>query len=32
MGMDSAWFALLEYAVRESMAWNGENPAGWKVS
>jgi hypothetical protein len=32
MGMDSAWFASLEDAVRESQAWDGENPADYEVS
>ena len=32
MGMDSAWFASLEDAVRESRAWDGENPADYEVS
>jgi len=31
MGMDSGWFATLEDAVRESMAWDGENPEGYEV-
>ena len=32
MGMDSGWFASLEDAVRESHAWDGENPAADEVS
>lgn len=32
MGMDSAWFASLEGAVRESMAWDGDNPPGYEVA
>ena len=32
MGMDSAWYASLEDAVRESRAWDGENPAGFELS
>jgi hypothetical protein len=32
IGMDSAWFASLEDAVRESRAWDGENPADYEVS
>ena len=32
MGMDSAWFASLEDAVRASPAWDGENPAGYEIS
>jgi hypothetical protein len=31
MGMDSQWFASLEDAVRESMAWDGVNPPGYEV-
>jgi hypothetical protein len=31
MGMDSGWFTTLEDAVRESMAWEGDNPAGYEV-
>jgi hypothetical protein len=31
IGMDSAWFATLEAAVRESMAWDGLNPPGYEV-
>ena len=31
MGMDSGWYAYLEDAVRESMAWEGENPPGYEV-
>jgi hypothetical protein len=32
IGMDSAWFATLEGAVRESMAWDGPNPPGYEVA
>jgi hypothetical protein len=32
MGMDSAWFASLEDAVRESRAWDGESPPDYEVS
>jgi hypothetical protein len=32
IGMDSAWFATLEGAVRESMAWDGPNPTGYEVA
>lgn len=31
MGMDSGWFVSLQDAVRESMAWEGENPPGYEV-
>jgi len=31
IGMDSNWFSTLECAVRESMAWDGENPPGYQV-
>ena len=31
IGMDSGWFATLEGAVRESMAWDGPNPPGYEV-
>lgn len=31
IGMDSGWFARLEDAVRESMAWDGPNPPGYEV-
>ena len=31
IGMDSGWFARLEDAVRESMAWEGPNPPGYEV-
>jgi len=31
MGMDSQWFVSLEDAVRESMAWDAENPPGYEV-
>jgi len=29
MGMDSAWFASLEDAVRKSPAWQGEDPPAY---
>lgn len=32
IGMDSGWFASLERAVRESMAWDGPNPPGYEVA
>ena len=32
MGMDSAWFATLEDAVRESPAWDGGSPADYEVT
>jgi hypothetical protein len=32
IGMDSALFASLEDAVRESKAWDGANPAAYEVS
>lgn len=32
IGMDSGWFATLEGAVRESMAWEGANPPGYEVA
>lgn len=31
MGMDCQWFTSLEDAVRQSTAWEGENPLGYKV-
>lgn len=31
MGMDSGWFANLEDAFRQSMAWDGEDPADYEV-
>ena len=31
MGMDSGWFMRFEDAFRQSMAWSGENPAGYEV-
>jgi len=31
IGMDSGWFSSLECAVRESMAWEGENLPGYQV-
>jgi len=30
IGMDSAWYASLEGAMRESMAWDGPNPDGYE--
>jgi hypothetical protein len=32
IGMDSAWFATLEGAVRETMAWDGLNPPGYEIA
>lgn len=32
MGMDSAWFASLEDALRNCAAWQGENPPGYEVA
>jgi len=31
MGMDSCWYSHLEDAFRESMAWDGDNPAGFEI-
>jgi hypothetical protein len=31
IGMDSGWFATLESAFRDSMAWNGVDPPGYEV-
>jgi len=31
IGMDSSWFGSLESAVRESMAWEWDNPPGYEV-
>ena len=31
IGMDSGWFATLEGALRDSMAWEGVNPPGYEV-
>jgi len=31
MGMDSAWFASLEDAMRESQAWGQPKPPGYEV-
>jgi hypothetical protein len=31
IGMDCNWFARLEDAMRESMAWDGPNPDGYEV-
>jgi hypothetical protein len=32
MGMDSAWYANLEDAMRESQAWDQPNPPGYEVA
>ena len=32
IGMDSAWFATVEAAVRESMAWDRPHPPGYEVA
>lgn len=32
IGMDCGWFASLEDAMRESMAWDGPNPEGYEVA
>lgn len=32
MGMDCGWFVSLEETVRDSMAWEGENPPDYVVS
>lgn len=32
IGMDSEWFATLEGAVRDSVAWDGDNPPGYQVA
>ena len=32
IGMDSAWYANLEDAVRESSAWDQPNPPGYEVA
>lgn len=32
IGMESAWFARLEGAFRDSMAWDGMTPPGYEVS
>ncbi len=32
IGMDSGWFARLEEAFRESMAWDGVDPPDYEVS
>ncbi len=32
IGMDSGWYASLEDAIRESMAWDEQNPKGYEVS
>jgi len=31
IGMDSAWFASFEDAIRESAAWDGPNPEGYET-
>jgi len=31
MGMDSGWYASLEDALRESMAWDFKNPSDFEV-
>ena len=31
IGMDCSWFACLEDALRESMAWDGENPEHYET-
>ena len=31
IGMDCGWFARLEDAMRDSMAWDGPNPPGYEV-
>ena len=31
MGMDCGWFSSIEDLFRDSMAWSGENPAGYEV-
>ena len=31
IGMDCCWFASLEDAMRNSMAWEGPNPAGYEA-
>ena len=31
IGMDSAWYASLEDAMRESQAWDQPNPPGYEV-
>jgi hypothetical protein len=32
IGMDCGWFASLEDAMRESMAWDGPNPEGYQTA
>jgi hypothetical protein len=32
IGMDCSWYASLEDAVRNSMAWTGENPESYEVN
>jgi hypothetical protein len=32
IGSDSGWFATIEDAVRESMAWEGDNPPDHEVA
>jgi predicted amidohydrolase len=31
IGMDASWYASLEDAIRNSVAWNGPNPEGYEV-
>ena len=31
IGMDSGWFPTLEAAMRDSMAWEGQNPENYQV-
>ena len=31
MGMDSGWFASLEDALRNCVAWNGQNPPRYEI-
>jgi hypothetical protein len=31
IGMDSGWFPTLESAMRESSAWDGQNPENYEV-
>lgn len=31
IGMDCSWYASLEDAMRQSMAWDGPNPEGYEV-
>ena len=32
IGMDCGWFPRLESAMRESMAWDGQNPENYEIS